>query len=191
MHDPLCRNTVQSSVAPVIVPLNVVGIKPPTNEEHHSLKIRLPKNGSGPSLVITSTPAPAASNAAAVAATVTSEAAASAVAAVTSTPHHKKVPKRSRILQNESDGHDMDTEEEEDGATFAFDSKLANQTPTVVLQKAQPPKKKKTTSTSEAEAPLQFDEHEKQTDVFDLDHDTDQGGKATPDSQITNDDRQA
>ena len=108
-----------------------------------------------------------------------------------SKPGFKKVPKRSRILQNESDGHDMDTEEEEDGATFAFDSKLANQTPTVVLQKAQLSKKKKTTSTSEGEAPLQFDEHEKQTDVFDLDHDTDQGGKATPDSQITNDDRQA
>lgn len=126
---------------PVIVPLSSL-LKP---EEHPSLKIRLPKNGSGPSLVITSNSAAASST--------TSSAAISQT-----TPHHKKVPKR-RNLQNESDGG-LDTEEEE---------------PIDVYRK----KNKKNFE----------QDHEK----LSADEDASEllGGKATPDSQITSDDRQA
>ena len=186
-------------LAPVIVPLAAVGIKPPTNEElHPSLKIRLPKNGSGPSLVITSASAGAgsvslpAASASPATATVTSEAA----AAVSSTPHYKKVPKRSRILQNESDGgggrDDLDTEEECDNAA---DFTNQNRKSTFSQNQTNPaPKKKKTEKSATTsgvavvETQLQFDDHEK-PDI--VDDDTDQGGKTTPDSQITNDDRQA
>ena len=139
---------------PVIVPVSSL-LKP---EEHPSLKIRLPKNGSGPSLVITSNSASSAAAASATAAATTS-------AISQSTPHHKKVPKR-RNLQNESDGG-LDTEEEE---------------PIDVYRKS---KNKNIKSFQEQ----QQHEHDK----LSADEDASEmlGGKATPDSQITSDDRQA
>ena len=128
-------------LTPVIVPLGIAGTKPMA-EEHPSLKIRLPKNGSGPSLVITSTASSAAS-----------------VPASLSTPHHKKVPKRRNL---ESDGGlDLDFTEEEE--------------PIDAYRK----KKKK-----ELNIVQDVDQDKLSADEM-------EGGKTSPDSQITTDDRQA
>ena len=189
---------------PVItVPKHELGIKPnPTNEElHPSLKIRLPKNGNGPSLVITSASAHAAASAASVGA-VTSEASmASVVSSVT--PSHKKVPKRSRILQNESDdGQDMDTESSgNDGDSGG--NNLQNQpkasgsglSGNAVSQNQAPSFKKKikTVTNATIEIPsLQIGDHERSlADKALEDQNLEQGDRTTPDSQITNEDRQA
>ena len=192
---------------PVItVPKHELGIKPnPTNEElHPSLKIRLPKNGNGPSLVITSASAHAAASAASVGA-VTSEASmASVVSSVT--PSHKKVPKRSRILQNESDdGQDMDTESSgNDGDSGG--NNLQNQpkasgsgSGNAVSQNQQQnqapsfKKKIKTVTNATIEIPsLQIGDHERSlADKALEDQNLEQGDRTTPDSQITNEDRQA
>jgi hypothetical protein len=201
-------NPPPAMFGPVItVPKHELGIKlAPINEElHPSLKIRLPKNGNGPSLVITSASAHAAASAASVG-VVTSEASvASVVSSVT--PSHKKVPKRSRILQNESDdGQDIDTESSgNDGDSGG--NNLQNQpkasgsgSGSAVSQNQQqnqaPPFKKKiktVTNATTLEIPsLQIGDHERSlADKALEDQNLEQGDRTTPDSQITNEDRQA
>jgi hypothetical protein len=188
---------------PVItVPKHELGIKlAPINEElHPSLKIRLPKNGNGPSLVITSASAHAAASAASVGA-VTSEASmASVISSVT--PSHKKVPKRSRILQNESDdGQDMDTESsgndgDSGGNNLQNQPKASGSGSGSAVSQNQAPsfkKKIKTVTNATIEMPsLQIGDHERSlADKALDDQNLEQGDRTTPDSQITNEDRQA
>ena len=186
---------------PVItVPKHELGIKPnPTNEElHPSLKIRLPKNGNGPSLVITSASAHAAASAASVGAVTSEASVASAVSSVT--PSHKKVPKRSRILQNESDeGQDIDTESSgndgDSGGNNLQNQPKASGSGTAVSQNQAPSFKKKikTVTNATIEIPsLQISDHEKSlADKALEDQNLELGDRTTPDSQITNEDRQA
>ena len=153
---------VQLTPPPVIVPLGVVGTKPLLNDEHPSLKIRLPKNGSGPSLVITSS-SPSLPSSSSLA---TSNIPIAVTDSSSATPHHKKVPKR-RNLQNESD--ELDTEEEASDDPY---------------QKANVAKKSKKDL-------LQVEPTVIDPEKLSADEETDNGGKTTPDSQITSDDRQA
>ena len=131
----VAATAVQLSPPP---PLSVNVAKPSSNEDHPSLKIRLPKVT--PNLVITSS-----SNQ-----QVTASSSSSSNSNSSSTPHVKKAPKRRHL--NESDGG-IDTEEEEQD-----------------LHK----RKRK-----------DYEHQEKQS----AGEETDGGGKATPDSQITNDDK--
>ncbi len=138
--------------APVIVPLgSLPGLKTSNDMNDHgpSLKIRLPKNGSGPSLVMT-----------------TGSSSSTVSPSLEQTPHHKKVPKRRNLqnLQNESDGG-LDTEEEDHQNLSEFR------------------KKKKLHQREQNSA----DEHDK----LSADETENEGGKTSPDSQITSDDRQA
>ena len=199
-------NPPPAMFGPVItVPKHELGIKLPTNEElHPSLKIRLPKNGNGPSLVITSASAHAAASAASVGAVTSVASVASAVFSVT--PSHKKVPKRSRILQNESDeGQDIDTESSgNDGDSGG--NNLQNQPKasgsgsgsavSQFQQQNQAPsfkKKIKTVTNATIEIPsLQIGDHERSlADKALEDQNLELGDRTTPDSQITNEDRQA
>ena len=116
-------------LSPIVIPISMASAKPSSssNEDHPSLKIRLPKVVQNP------IPEPLPTVA-------------------TTTPHHKKVPKRRNLHPAvESDGG-MDTEEDEE------------------LKKVQ-------------KKPQKHLEVEEKTD------EEMEGGKTTPDSQITSDDR--